>query len=110
MNIIISISIIYFLGLLIFPLLDALSLDIQWDSYNYPPLWLAVIAWPIAVPALLMFEYFYFLERLKSKILDKKHNQKRLRIAAQKEQEELFLQIEEELNKNEAVLQNKLNT
>ncbi len=81
-----------------FMLWDAfVGLPANFDGHDNPPLWLVALFWPIATPCLMALQFSNFLEASKEKRVEKEKQRKRLRVAAEKEEQRVLRQLEREL-------------
>ena len=76
---------LYVFAIIGFCLFDALvGFGFEFDGYNAPPLAVAAIFWPIAVPILLVFGFATYMEGLKKTRIAKQEHQRQLRVAAER--------------------------
>lgn len=68
------------------------------DGYNAPPLWVCALFWPISIPILTMIAISNFFDATKQKRLNREEKQQKIRLAVQKEAEEIENQIDKELS------------
>lgn len=77
---------------------DALiGLGYDFDGYQAPPLVLAALFWPLALPFVLVNGLANHVSNVKDKRIEREKKQRRVRVAAEKEAEKLMQQVEEEL-------------
>jgi hypothetical protein len=90
---------IYLGGMACFALWDAyIGFGVEFDGGTWPPMGLALGIWPIVLPFAIGAKLMSGLDSVKEARIAKEFTQKRLRIAAQKEQEEILQQVEEEMS------------
>jgi hypothetical protein len=90
---------IYFGGMASFALWDAyLGFGVEFDGGDWPPLWLALVAWPIALPFAIGAKVSSSLDDVRETRVIKAAERKRMRVAVQKEQERILQQVEEEIS------------
>jgi hypothetical protein len=93
---------IHFGGMLLFALWDAyIGFGVEFDGGTWPPMLLALGFWPITLAATIIAGVSRSLQSVKDQRVKKRETQKRLRIAAEKEQEVLLAQIEREMQEDE---------
>lgn len=89
---------IYFTGLALFALWDAyIGFGIEFDGGDWPPLWLALVTWPFALPFAVGAKVSSSLDNVRENRIIKAAERKRMRVAVQKEQERILQQVEEEI-------------
>lgn len=93
----------YFLGIVLFIILDALFFNIEWRS-DSPGYFLSSVLWPGSIPIILFIQFFRWSQNIKNKRIKLQKDQLKLRISAQKEIEAAMkdLDINETKNKNRA--------
>lgn len=90
---------------------------ILWDAYigfgfefpdieDGPNAVVAGVLWPIGLPIILIIVLSIVLEKAKKGRIERSREKRRVRIAAEKEQEAILEQIEEEMSRVEAKGQN----
>lgn len=94
---------IYFGGLICFALWDAhIGFGVEFDGGDWPPAMMAYGAWPLILVCALFAGFIRSLDTVKDRRLKKAEQQKRIRVAAEKEQEALLEQIEREMLEEES--------
>lgn len=95
---------IYFGGMILFALLEAYVgfKDIEFDGGAWPPLGLAYGFWFLALPIATIASMSHALDGVRDARITKAKEQKRIRIAAQKEHEALMEQVEQEMLEEES--------
>ncbi len=89
---------IYLAGLIGFIVWDAaIGFGVEFDGGDWPPMIMAMVAWPLVVPLTVLAFISRSLEGVKEKRIARRESQRRLRIALKKEEEALLEQVEEEL-------------
>lgn len=76
--------------------------EYKWDGFNQPPLALAAVFWPIAVPFVAIDCFIDYMGNVKKRRLAREAKQARLRIAAEKELQAAMDQVEEEIQYEQA--------
>lgn len=93
---------IYFGGMFLFALWDAhIGFGVEFDGGDWPPMALALAFWPLTLPCAIVAKLMSGLNGVKDKRIQKAEQQKRIRVAAEKEQEALLEQIEREMSEDE---------
>jgi hypothetical protein len=93
---------IHFGGMLLFALWDAyIGFGVEFDGGTWPPIELALGFWPITLAATIIAGVGRSLRSVKDQRIKKQETRKRLRVAAEKEQEVLLAQIEREMQEDE---------
>jgi hypothetical protein len=94
---------IYFGGMICFALWDAhIGFGVEFDGGAWPPAGLAYIFWPVTLFCAVVAAFSSSLDSVKEKRIKKAEQQKRIRVAAEKEQEALLEQIEREMLEEES--------
>lgn len=94
---------IYFGGMIAFALWDAhIGFGVEFDGGAWPPVGIAYPFWFLTLPCALIAGFAKRMDSIKEKRIKKAETQKRLRIAAEKEQEDLMAQIEREMLEEES--------
>lgn len=95
---------IYFGGMALFALLEAYVgfKDIEFDGGTWPPLGIAYPFWFLCLPIATIASMAHSLDGVRDARITKAQERKRIRIAAEKEQEVLLEQIEREMLEEEA--------
>lgn len=93
---------LYAAGMLAFALWDAyIGYGVEFDGQAWPPVPIAYGAWPITLAATIVALLGRSLQGAKDRRIKKSETQKRIRIAAEKEEEALMAQIESEMLEDE---------
>lgn len=89
---------IYFGGMACFALWDAyIGFGVEFDGGTWPPMGLALGVWPLVLPFAIGAKLMSGLDGVKENRIAKAHARKRLRIAAQQEEERIIQQVEQEI-------------
>lgn len=91
-------------GMVAFALWDAhVGFGVEFDGQAWPPTGIAYPFWFITLPCALCAGFARSLEGTKNKRIKKAEQQKKIRIAAEKEQDALMEQIEREMLEDESI-------
>jgi len=81
----------YFVGMTCFALWDAyFGFGVEFDGGDWPPLWLALVCWPLALPFAIGAKVSSSLDSVREARVIKSEERKRMRVAVQKEQERIL--------------------
>ena|SRR5579864_4691163 len=93
---------IWMAGMVAFALWDAhIGFGVEFDGGAWPPTGIAYPFWFVTLPCTMCAGFARSLEGVKNKRIKKAEVQKRIRVAAEKEQEALLEQIEREMSEDE---------
>lgn len=94
----------YFAGLVCFALWDAhIGFGVEFDGGDWPPAMMAYAGWPLTLVCAVFAAFIRTLDSAKNKRIQKAEQRKRIRVAAEKEQEALLEQIEREMSEDDPI-------
>jgi len=76
-----------------------IGLPVEFDGRENPPLVLVAAFWPVAAPILVLVSFANFLGRVKEKREYREEQQRKVRVAAQKEMDNYLEEVEKELKR-----------
>lgn len=78
-----------------------IGMPVNWNSYGSesPPLGIAAIGWPIAIPIVALIGFVNYLDEAKEKRKKQDKQKQKIRIAAEEELEKYNQEVEEEVQK-----------